>query len=397
MHILESFALYSGLKIDRPEINEKFFPCQYDKFILISDFSYTRQNRFQNFSDVIVQINDDLKQKNIGILYITNTNQQIDVDNTSIVKYEQFKPQQLYYLIKNCELFCGTDELCAAIASSLNVKNIFVGTPSEMSFSGPFFNQKGESHVLANSVKNIKVEDVCSQILTQLDAKNKAKAPKTLHIGSLYRDSQPKIIEMIPDGVFSPDLFSDQIINIRLDYLDVIEKHHQINMFEMLKTRKCNIITDKKFEIQAFFPLRQNINSIAYDITKNIDVEFLKQCRFTCQNTNLIFNNVQDDSSEVLKQRKLETIDIPIIISVFDKLKFDKSIFSKNDIRDLKYRSKKFILAKGKAYISQAAFKSDRPVKTEVEMSHAEQPLKDIEDNLQIFEEEDSDCVIILK
>ena len=50
MHFLETYALNSGLKIDKPYIFQKYYPILYENFIV---FSHDNYEHYQDVIDII--------------------------------------------------------------------------------------------------------------------------------------------------------------------------------------------------------------------------------------------------------------------------------------------------------------------------------------------------------
>ena len=66
MHIVESYALNTGSKIDKPYIYEKFYPLPFDTYLVITNF------RYAFYQEVIDIIYPALEEKGIKILHLSN-------------------------------------------------------------------------------------------------------------------------------------------------------------------------------------------------------------------------------------------------------------------------------------------------------------------------------------
>ena len=71
MHLLESYALQNDLKIDRPEIYEKYFPLAVDKFITLDTSALqTGAMVYDHWSLVVAYLYERLKEEGISIVQL---------------------------------------------------------------------------------------------------------------------------------------------------------------------------------------------------------------------------------------------------------------------------------------------------------------------------------------
>lgn len=397
MHLLESFSLYTGLKINKPELGERVFPCPYDKFIIFVQAGPSNDGtNFGNFSDIIFETSEILKSKNIGIVNITKSINRLPFDNEYIILKSNLKHSHLAYLIKNSELLCSNDSFCAAIAGAYGIKNIHISTKASALSEGPFFKNGNDPFFYEEDLSKINFGNISEKIIKELNVDTGYSKKNILHIGSMYNDFQGQIIEVVPNCSINTEIFQNRILNIKLDFLETIEEKNYAYCFDLLKTNKANIITDKPFNIDIFNSLKTNINSIIYDVTPELNEEFLNKCLSLCKNTKLIFNKESNDQNEILNDRKLKIIDLPLIISVFKKTSLDPEILEKIK-SGCKYKSKKVILSERQAYISKAAFFSKRPVLQMKEPQAMEQSTSDILNKINQLEQDDADCILLLE
>ena len=70
MHLVETYALNCGLKIDKPYIYEKFFPLDVEKFITLHPNSKYGSKCYDYWQDVVDILLPKLEKENIKILQI---------------------------------------------------------------------------------------------------------------------------------------------------------------------------------------------------------------------------------------------------------------------------------------------------------------------------------------
>ena len=75
MHILESYALQNDLKIDRPNVYEKYFPLAVDKFITLdSSCLQTGAMQYDHWNLVTEYLTPRLQKHGITILQLGSKN-----------------------------------------------------------------------------------------------------------------------------------------------------------------------------------------------------------------------------------------------------------------------------------------------------------------------------------
>ena len=69
-HLVETYALNCGLKIDKPFLLEKYFPLEFDNYITFHPFSKYESKSYDYWQDVIDFIHPELEKAGIRILQI---------------------------------------------------------------------------------------------------------------------------------------------------------------------------------------------------------------------------------------------------------------------------------------------------------------------------------------
>ena len=66
-HLIETYALNCGLKIDKPFMLEKFFPIDVENFITIHPNSKYTSKCYDHWQEVVDLIREPLKENNIDM------------------------------------------------------------------------------------------------------------------------------------------------------------------------------------------------------------------------------------------------------------------------------------------------------------------------------------------
>ena len=91
MHILESYALSCGAKIDVPYVYEQHLSLPFEKYILFADF------RYRYYQEVIDKIYPKLKEEGINNIHLSRDPLKNYKDTFPIKK---FNPNQSAYLLE---------------------------------------------------------------------------------------------------------------------------------------------------------------------------------------------------------------------------------------------------------------------------------------------------------
>ena len=106
MHFLETYALNSGLKIDKPFVFEKYYPLEIDDYIV---FNYKNYEYLQDVLDIVKPYLGDTK-----IVYLKDTGDD-EFENCHEINDADYS--QCAYLIKKCKLYFGEPSIFSDLAS----------------------------------------------------------------------------------------------------------------------------------------------------------------------------------------------------------------------------------------------------------------------------------------
>lgn len=386
MHLLETYALSTGSKIGKPFIVKKFFPVKFDKYITVQNSSGMPSKCYDYFQEAVNFLLPTLNKYGIGIVQIGGK------EDAPIQGAENLQGgtniNQTAYIIDNALLHLGNDSFAVHMASAFGVKNVGLYSITLPQIAGPYFNKQDSICLYPDNEKpsfnpnetpkrinKIKPEEVSNSCLKLLFPDNDFASPETVYIGNRFKET---IIETIPDNIIHPEFFKNSILNIRCDYVDNIDLNL---LYNNIAARKCCVVTDKPFDLSPAPQVKQNLTIVIYDITKNINIEFIKALdnlgiKYVCA-----FNNKKGTQEELLNRKTLliDYCGIEEFSLIPDN--FDKELLNQTG---LKYKSNRILLSNGKVFSSRAALvsgvNSEDPSNLSVDLDKIQDKNKFLED-----------------
>jgi len=271
---------------------------------------------------------------------------------------------QAAYLIKRGAMHLGTDSFATHIASAFNKKIVCLYSHSPIQNCGPFWSnpsevillesdKQGLKHSFATeekpkTINTIEPEKVAYSLFKLLGIETKIKH-KTVHIGPKWN---LEFLEVVPSSVakFSQKAPRDRHV-VRMDY-----HFNEEVMEQQLLSNPGLIVTDKPISIDALLRLKKKdlVQQVIYLIKNdNFDVGFTKDLE-----RNSIPNSVFTDlEGEFLNKLKYELLDLNKPISILEKK--NKELIRNHkeiDLKNLNFRSRKFIIEKDEIFPGHAAF-----------------------------------------
>jgi hypothetical protein len=386
MHLLETYALSTGSKIGKPFIIKKFFPVKFDKYITLQNSSGMPSKCYDYFQEVIDFLLPILNKHGIGIVQIGGKEDQ-QIQNIESLQGAT-NINQTAYIINNSILHVGNDSFAVHMASAFGVKNVGLYSITLPEIAGAYFNKQNSISLYPDNEKpsfnpnespkrinKIKPEQVVNACLKLIFEDSEHCTAETLHIGSRYKET---IIESVPNNIISPEFFKDSVLNIRCDYVENIDLNI---LYNNLAIRKCCIVTDKPFDLSPIPQLKQNLTLVIYDITKDLNIDFIKSLetlgiKYACA------VNRQTISDEFLHDKKTQLIEYCSI----EEYSLIPEDFNKEMLKTagLKYKSNRVILSNGKVYSSSAALSeglnSENPNSLSVDLDKIQNKSKFLED-----------------
>lgn len=359
MHLVETYALNCGLKIDKPFIYEKYCPIPFDKYISFQPCSKYDAKSYDLWQEVINQIQPKLIVKDIHIIQIGGKDEK-PLENCYHLQGKT-TINQAAYIIKRAIMHFGADSFGVHIASSYDKPIVALYSNSRPENAGPYFGHKNNvklieidkkdrrpSYSAQESPKTINEIDpieVANSILKFLDLEQVKL--KTLYIGNEYHR---KLIEAVPDSVISDisKLGVNSLI-MRADY-----EFNEDAIAEQLKRNNCSISTNKPIKFNILNEYKNNIAQIIYNLGENHDINFVKDLRKLAKP----FVLSTDLSDDFLQSIKYDYMEYSQILKLNKTTKNDISQLKDKDLANVYYKSNKITISKGKIYNSKAAYKA---------------------------------------
>ena len=354
MKLVESYALSTGLEIDKPSIITEYFPLQFDKWIVLHNSSGMQSKNYDYWQDVVDILLPTLDKNNIKIIQIGDT---ADHKMSGCIHLlGQTSIKQTAWLIQNAILVIGNDSFSSHMAGALNVPSVTLFGATTVKNHSPYHAHEKSIFIESNrggknpsyspnenpkTINLINPEEIVEAV-SKIMGFDVSEKVETLHIGEFYN---AMIVEVIPDAIIHEKSFPNSILNIRMDY------HFDERMlFENLKRYKCKVFTDKPISIEMLKNVKQNV-LIVYDIQEDSSVDFIK---------GLKSNGIKYElhsllEGEKLDAKKLDFMDYGVIVK---KEVLTEAQLANKDLvnQDTFLKSHKFLLSNGKIYLSKWHF-----------------------------------------
>lgn len=357
MHLLERYALNCGVKIDKPQIEEQFYPLLSDNFILLHPDSDMDSKRYDHYDEVINICSNFFKENSINIIQIGSQ------DNVLIPGCIDLRGRlsirQTAYVVNKCKLLVGNDNFSAHIASGSGKKNVALYSTTQKECCFPYWTSSKNCSLLEpptkkkpsfaekeypKSINLIKPEVIASSILNHLNINHDLDNYKTLSIGEYYNFP---VIEVIPDFNALDYNINKNTLNVRMDY-----HFDENNLFSWSQNRDICVVTNRPISKECLRAIKPSLQQVIFraDLsTRPSDLATIKKI-----GTNL---KVSTDDEENLNEIRYNLIDWEVEL---EQKKSKKDLDAKDDIcYTTKYITSKITLSRGKKYASKAAWKQD--------------------------------------
>ena len=352
MHILEQYALSSGLKIKKPFIIDKYFPIPFEKYITFHAPNKFPSRDYDYWKEVLEMIYPKLLENNIRIIQIGNRSEKL-FPQFGYVSNGQTSINQMSYIISHAILHLGVDSLPIHFASYHQKKIVGLYCNMYKNHSRPYWSHNKDIRLIEShrnglkpsysavespkTINLIKPEEIANAIFDLLNIKETIKV-ESIYFGEQYQNN---IIDMLPiSPIDISNLNIDNII-VRMDKifnLDVLIKQ--------LNHSKCTILTNKPIDVDLLKIHKNNIIKIIFFIEKDVNISYLK--KFVNLGINYEFISFLEE--EALKKIKVDMMDFGYIhsISIKDKIEKLKNLIDKN----LSFKSAKKTISGNQIYPS---------------------------------------------
>ena len=270
-HLLHEYSKSLGVKASKPDLQQHFFPCLGEKFIVFYDGEKSQSKIYKHYSTVFQLLRDTLDKNNIKIYQIGGENpiQGVNRHLSCSLKNEA-------YIVSKSMLYLGPDSYLAQYASSQNVKTITLHGNNYANSTKPFWGSLKNKSCLEpkwdarpcfssqdpqRQIDSIKAELVCKEILKFCGLGNLNFNFKTINVGDSYYQ---KIVEVVPTKItkgLPKSLF------VRIDY--GVEEEP---LLYYCANHEVVLVTDQLPQVNMVSQFRSNIKRILYTIQDKDDI-----------------------------------------------------------------------------------------------------------------------------
>jgi hypothetical protein len=359
MHLVETYALACGAKIDKPYVYEKYFPLPNTKYISFQPFAGAPIKNYDYWQEVINILDPFLSEKKISILQIGAKNEKTLKGCLSVTGHTNIS--QAAYIIKRGELHLGADSFGVHVASSYEKKIVSLYSNNLVKNVGPYWSKNEDTALLEpkrkgkpnysteekpKSINSIKPEDIAQSVCELLDIKFK-KPYKTIFTGERFGEDD--FLVFVPDTVHMVKN-PPQPIEVRMDYHfseEILKKQ--------LMVCPCGIITKKPIDLEILKYYKPHIAHLFYEITKDDKPKFAQAVR----KLGIKIIPISRLSEKELSPKKIDYLDVGKINIVEEP---DKKLIKKiKKESDLYYKSNKVIMAHEQTFSSHPKYEKHLP------------------------------------
>lgn len=350
MHLLETYSLFCGLKIDKPYVYEHYTSVPCEKFISFNKKFYPY------YLEVINLIKPELDKRGISIIQVHATPDNAD---TEICVLDNLTFGQHAYFIKHSLLHFGEDDYIFDLAGHYDIPRVILFSNTFPGTTKPYWGSPEKERVLFSTgpnkkpsfsleesqsfVKNIKPEEIAQNIMDLLGI-SWSPPYETIHLGAKYRPKHD-IIELIPD-TSKPVELSGHVFNVcvRMDY-----RFDEMFLMGVLEKTKASVVTNKPINMNLLQEARTRILEIIYVVDNDSDIKFAQDL----SKLNLPYAIFSFNNTPELKEKFFEVA--PVIGLSIKKLESIESL--KNGLSGLSFKSSKRIIHGPQEYKSAHSFK----------------------------------------
>jgi len=346
MHLVESFALNTGLKIGKPEIIDKFVALPFqDAYITLQPQGAFPCRKYDYWNEVVEILKPTFLDHHIQIVQLGKK------DEEGVVGAFDMRGKtnlcQAAYLIKNSILHLGVDSFGVHFASGYNKKIVALYSNMLPEQSGPYWSNNKDVAILQpkreqwerpsykpeedpKTINRINPEDIAESICNLLGVSYDYPY-KTIYIG---KDYLAKKVEIVPvTHLTNYEILAVDSLIVRMDrYFD------ESVLLRQLGICKCSIVTDKPINKNILLNNKEKITETVFllnDVNEDIS-EYLTELKEQGVKFFLMSNLPEDDLNKI----KLKYIDIaPILPKKFYKEKDVLKILRGKDFDDIYFKT----------------------------------------------------------
>lgn len=362
-HLIETYALNCGLKIDKPYIYQRFFPLNAEKFITIHPNSKYQSKCYDYWQETVDAILPELSKNNISIVQIgTKEDQPI---RGCLHTQGQTSINQASYIIGKGLLHLGADSFATHVASALGKKIVALYSNNFAKVVRPYWTKDSDGALFEpdrsikkpgfseeenpKSINEIKPEDIAKSVLSLLGLNSEINW-KTIMRGPKYNLAN---IQSVPNSVVNPKALGIESLIMRMDI-----EHNEYILSRQLSVCDCSVVCNKPIDLKLLESFRGKIRQFVYELDEKHDPIFASKVKRL--GIDLILLNTLEEREA--NEFKSDYFDIGVIINKAKICSSDIERLKELDLKALYYKSKKFTISQGKIYPSIAGSRFEQPL-----------------------------------
>jgi len=362
MHILETYATSSGLRIDKPYILKKYYPLDTDNYITlhIQSKPYKTYDHWQAVVDLILP---HLEDREIDIVQVGGPNEK-KIKGCKYHLQGSTTVNQVAYLIDNAVAHAGCDSFTSHMAGAFDKSSVILYPNCNLQNVEPYWGANIENiepqtdekpsyrfEEFPKTINLIPPEKVAKAICEKLDIEFDFPY-ESIRIGSNFHMNT---VEVIADRLVDPRDFQLDNLIIRNDIFP-----YEQGLANQLNVCKCSIVTATPISPSIIENYASRILTIIYYVEGDDDPKFAEYLEKSGINYSLTSRLPEEE----LNKKKLNYMNLEKAAIIHSPIRGKEEIeeLKDIDINNLYYMSANTILSRGKAYASKADVIIDDPI-----------------------------------
>lgn len=378
MHIIETYALSCGVKIDEPYVFEHYATIPAEKFISFNKSVYPF------YREIIELIQPVLDKHGIKIVQLRANPQNVDAD---LAVPNNLSFGQWAYIIKHSLLHFGEDDFLFDLAGHYDIPRVIMFSNTYPNTTKPYWGSQDKERILFttgklkkpslsadpnhNFVRDIKPEQIALNIMELLGIPWKPTF-ETLYAGARYSPYH-NILELVPVNGGIDVQGPAASLAVRMDY-----GFDEQFLGNVISRHKTSIVTNKPIQMGLLHTFRANVMEVAYIVdNQNHDMNFIKELG----KLNLPYGVLSYDINAELKEKFYE-------IGFVNQMKvpdLSQVPALKDGLKGLMYKSGKRVIDNKGEYKGYYDFKHNHPSKPNEWFACPENADKDFLKELDFF------------
>lgn len=375
MKLLESYALATGLKIGRQYLTEHFFPLPFTRYITLHASSGMQGKNWPFYGLAVEIIKPYLDKENIQIVQIGGKDDPPIQGCYHIMGKDNMG--QGSYIVRNAMLHLGNDSVWGHRAGHLGVPLVQPwGSTSPANHS--CFDADPEKTILLESHRRghrptfalqenpqsiafVDPYDVARAVLKLLKIENSV-IQRTLNVGPSYNAG---MLELIPNCSVEPAFNPHMSMAVRMD----LQHDENVLAHVLGNGRKVNIVTKAPINVNLLAHYRGQILSYNHEVDDQAPGDYIIQVKKLIKES-IFFTRAKEE--DVVARIRYALFNATNVEQVTDKTRadFEKTVqeyLNQSDWKldsviksdKLKFKAQKYVLSRGKIYLSHAHEKAD--------------------------------------